>query len=73
MSKTDPLSVNTALAHALGVHDLTNVVRIEVVLEAGQLPRLTIIKQVFMRRGESPDLELDRVVQQLRLVPQEAS
>jgi hypothetical protein len=72
MSKADPLNINTALAHALGVHDLTNVARIELVLEAGQLPRLTVIKQTFVRRGDGLDLELERVVQQLRLVPQEA-
>lgn len=72
MSKTDPLSVNTALAHALGVHDLTNVVRVELVLEAGQLPPLTVLKREFVRSGGSPHQELDRAVKQLRLVPQEA-
>lgn len=67
----DAMTINTELAHALGLHDLTGVSRVVLVLAAGEAPVMRVTKYLWPDRAGVAG-SVDRVVQRLRLVPQEA-
>ena len=54
--QADALALSRELCRALGVTDLHDVVRVELVIEAGRAPRLAVVRQL-VREGVLGELE----------------